>query len=87
MFGETGYSVRAAGILSQNIRGGIRLVENMVKARRKELGMTLEQLSRESGVPVSTISDVERGIEPKVKTAQRIARALLRTVDELWQET
>ncbi len=60
------------------------MVENNVKARRKELGMTLEQLSRESGVPVSTLSDVERGIEPKVKTAQRIARALLREIDELW---
>lgn len=62
------------------------MVENNVKARRRELGMTLEQLSRESGVPVSTISDVERGIEPKVKTAQRIAWALLRTIDELWPE-
>lgn len=60
------------------------MVENNVKARRKELGMTLEQLSRESGVPVSTLSDVERGIEPKVKTAQRIVRALLREIDELW---
>lgn len=48
--------------------------------------MTLEQLSKESGVPVSTLSDVERGIEPKVKTAQRIAWALFRTIDELWPE-
>lgn len=62
------------------------MVENNVKARRQELGMTLEQLSLESGVPVSTLNDVERGIEPKVKTAQRIARALLRTVDELWPD-
>ncbi len=62
------------------------MVENNVKVRRKELGMTLEQLSRESGVPISTLSDVERGIEPKVKTAQRIARALLREIDELWPE-
>lgn len=62
------------------------VVENNVKNRRRELGMTLEQLSQESGVPVSTISDVERGIEPKVKTAQRIAWALNRTIDELWPE-
>lgn len=60
------------------------MVENKVKDRRKELGMTLEQLSQESGVPVSTLSDVERGIEPKVKTAQRIAHALGSSVDDLW---
>ena len=63
------------------------MVENNVKERRKELGMTLEQLSQESGVPVSTLSDVERGIEPKVKTAQRIAHALGRSVDDLWPES
>ncbi len=63
------------------------MVENNVKARRRELGMTLEQLSRESGVPVSTLSDVERGIEPKVRTAQRIAWALFQTIDELWPKT
>lgn len=62
------------------------MVENNVKARRKELGMTLEQLSHESGVPVSTISEIEHGAEPLVTTAQRIARALLRTIDELWPD-
>ncbi|MDY3926808.1 MAG: helix-turn-helix transcriptional regulator [Anaerotignum sp.] len=63
------------------------MVENKVRERRKELGMTLEQLSHESGVSTSTLSDVERGIEPKVKTAQRIAHALGRSVDDLWPES
>lgn len=61
-------------------------MENKVKERRLELGMTLEQLSKESGVPVSTIGDVEKGGEPKVKTAQMIARALRKTIDELWPD-
>ena len=62
------------------------MIENKVRERRKALGRTLGQLSEASGLPVSTLSDVERGMEPKVKTAQRIAWALGRTVDELWPE-
>lgn len=60
------------------------MVANRVRARRLELGMTLDQLSKGSEIPVSTISDIERGSEPKVTTAQRLARALNATVDELW---
>lgn len=62
------------------------MVKNKVKQRRQEMGITLDQLSAKSGVPVSTISDVEQGREPRVKTAQRIAHALLCTVDELWPD-
>ena len=36
------------------------------------------------GVPVSTINDVERGAEPRVVTAIRIARALNVRVERLW---
>lgn len=60
------------------------MVENKVAERRHELGMTLEQLSRESGVPISTLGDVEKGREPRVKTAQSIAQALNTTIDKLW---
>lgn len=62
------------------------MVENEVRQRRTQLGMTLEQLAHKSGVPVSTISDVERGVEPKVLTAKRIAIALGSTVEDLWSE-
>lgn len=60
------------------------MIENKVKERRLELGMTLAQLSKESGVPISTLAEIEeRGREPRVRTAQQIAHALWRTVDEL----
>lgn len=60
------------------------MVENKVRDRRKELGMTLEQLSAASGVPISTIAEIEKGVEPKITTAQHIADALNKTTDELW---
>lgn len=59
-------------------------MENGVAPRRKELGLTMEGLSKLCGVPVSTIGDVEQGREPRLRTAQQIARALDRTVEELW---
>ena len=62
------------------------MVENKVRERRKELGMTLKQLSRESGIPVSTLEDIEHGMEPRVIAAQRIAAALYRTTNELWPD-
>lgn len=62
------------------------MVENKVKVRRQMLGMTLEQIAKESGVPVSTLSEIERGREPGIKAAQKIAKALLTTTDELWPD-
>ena len=62
------------------------MVENKVRVRRQLLGMTLEQVSKESGVPISTLSEIERGREPAITTAQRIAKALLTTTDELWPD-
>lgn len=62
------------------------MLKNHVKARRREVGITLKQLSRKSNVPVSSINAIENGREPMVKTAQRIARALGRTVEELWPD-
>lgn len=60
------------------------MVENQVKKRRGELGMTLDQLSTESGIPISTISEVEHGAEPLVTTALKLAAALGKTIEELW---
>lgn len=60
------------------------MIINRVRARRLELGMTLGQLSKESGVPISTIAAIESGTEPKVTTAQRLAWALYTPIDELW---
>lgn len=57
---------------------------NTVKKVRLRQGMTLENLSEASGVPVSTLSDIERGAEPRVGTAIAIAQALNTTVERLW---
>lgn len=64
------------------------MIENKIRERRRELGMTLLQLSKESGVPLSTLAEIEeKGREPRVRTAQYLAHALLQTIDELWPIT
>lgn len=59
-------------------------MESYVKKYRMAAGLTLTQLAERSGVPVSTIADIERGSEPKVITAILIARALKKSVEQLW---
>lgn len=61
-------------------------MDNLVKKIRLLRKMTLEELSITSGVPSSTISDIERGAEPRVSTAIRIAKALGASVEQLWVE-
>ena len=60
------------------------MTKNKIRERRYELGMTLAQVAKICGVPISTLSDIERGTEPLVTTAQRIAKALGVSVDDLW---
>lgn len=60
------------------------MVDNKVRERRKELGITLEQLGAASGALFSTIVEIKKGMEVEIVTAQRIADALNRTTDELW---
>ena len=60
------------------------MVENRVKQYRQMAGLTLAQLAELSGVPVSTINDVERGAEPRVVTAICLAKALKVSVEKLW---
>lgn len=59
-------------------------MENNVKKYRKTRKLTLEQLAEMSGIPVSTINDIEHGAEPRVITALCIAKALETTVEKLW---
>lgn len=59
-------------------------MRNYVKTCRVAAGLTLAQLARKSGIPASTISEIEHGAEPRVMTAIYIARALEFTVEELW---
>ena len=60
------------------------MLDNNVRKRRKELDLTLIQLSELTGIPVSTLSDIERGAEPRVGTAIVLANALKSTVEQLW---
>lgn len=61
-------------------------MDNLIKKVRLRRKMTLEDLSAASGIPISTLSDIERGAEPRVSTAIRIAKALKTSVEQLWQE-
>lgn len=56
----------------------------MIKVFRKEKGLTLEALSEESGVPVSTIKKISAGIttDPNLSTIKAIASALGCTLDD-----
>lgn len=61
------------------------MVENYVKKYRQQAGLSLTELAERSGVPVSTLSDIERGAEPRVLTAIYIAQALGIRVERLWR--
>lgn len=60
------------------------MLENNVKKYRQAAKLTLSQLAELSGVPVSTINDIERGAEPRVITAINLAKALNVSVEKLW---
>lgn len=60
------------------------MVENYVKKYRQKVGLTLIQLAERSGIPVSTINDIEHGAEPRVVTAIHLAKALNCSVEQLW---
>jgi transcriptional regulator with XRE-family HTH domain len=60
------------------------MVKNYVKEIRQAAGLTLAQLADLSGIPVSTINDIEHGAEPRVVTAICLARALNTSVEKLW---
>lgn len=60
-------------------------MENQIKERRVELGMSQEQLARQAKIGQSTISEIEAGKHnPTVDVALRIARVLEKTVEELF---
>lgn len=56
-----------------------------VAQRRKELGMSQDELAKLTGIGQHTVSDIETGRHvPKVDIAILIAKALLRSVEELF---
>lgn len=52
---------------------------------RNKCGWSLDTLRELSGVPISTLSRVERGQEPHLDSAFRIAAALSVSVYQVWQ--
>ena len=58
---------------------------DMITVIRKEKGMSIEELSEKSGVPLGTLSKISAGItkDPKLETVKAIARALQCTLSDL----
>lgn len=61
------------------------MVENRVKEFRKELHLSQAQLAAKSGVPRSTISEIETGAhQPSLEVALLLYKALNVPIDELF---
>lgn len=60
-------------------------MRNYVRKYRIAAKLTLKELAQLSGVGISTICEIEKGAEPRVVTAIRIARALQVPVEQLWK--
>lgn len=56
-----------------------------IRKQRERLGLSQRELARRTGIPQSTISDIERGVQEDMTTAmvKRFARALACTTDYL----
>lgn len=63
-------------------------MENHVRALRKELGLSQEELGKRCGVSRQTINAIEKGdYNPTIKLCLAICHALGKTLDELfWDE-
>jgi transcriptional regulator with XRE-family HTH domain len=52
---------------------------------REEQGLTVEGLAEKSGVSVTTIRNMERGVrEPQMETVAKLGKPLGLTFDEVW---
>ncbi|HIR50555.1 MAG TPA: helix-turn-helix transcriptional regulator [Candidatus Avoscillospira avicola] len=63
-------------------------MENQIKTRRKELGLSQEELARRCGVTRQTINAIENDkYDPTLSLAFSLARELQCSVDGLFQPT
>ena len=63
-------------------------MENQIKTRRKELGLSQEELARRCGVSRQTINAIENDkYDPTLSLAFSLARELQCSVDGLFQPT
>ena len=63
-------------------------MENHVRALRKELGLSQEELGKRCGVSRQTINAIEKGeYNPTINLCRSICKVLGKTLDELfWEE-
>ena len=60
-------------------------MENIIRLRRKELGLSQEQLARKCDVSRQTVNAIENNkYDPTLSLAFRLAKELQLTVDELF---
>ncbi len=61
-------------------------MENKIRTKRKELGISQEELAKKCAVSRQTINAIENNkYDPTLSLAFRLARELELTVDELFQ--
>lgn len=61
-------------------------MKNIIKERRKELGLSQEELAKKCGVTRQTVNAIENNkYDPTLALAFSLARELNVTVDELFQ--
>lgn len=61
-------------------------MENIIKERRKELGLSQEELAKKCGVARQTVNAIENNkYDPTLSLAFRLAQELELTVDALFQ--
>ena len=60
-------------------------MQNRIRESRQRVGISQKQLAMLAGIPITTLSDVERGLHiPGVDVALRIAAALGCSVTDLF---
>lgn len=60
-------------------------MENTIRSRRKELGLSQEELAKKCGVSRQTVNAIERNkYDPTLALAFALAKQLEVTVDELF---
>lgn len=58
--------------------------EDVFRVALAEMNKTQKQVARECGVHELTITKIKQGAEPKIKLAMKIAKAVNKTVYDLW---
>ena len=62
-------------------------MENRIRERRKELGLSQKELAQKCGVSRQTINAIEKGdYNPTINLCLKICHALGKTLDELFWE-